>query len=133
MRNVFLAFVAVHAARDLSSGFDLQLFMFYFTAVRPLNHGNSPECRKHSLWDLSSGGRRVKHYCCIHNPACFYPVPSIDALGKLGVNNSFVPCQVGQRANPKRSWRLACTHLHPIKRSSLLLRSCCSPQQKFEK
>lgn len=55
---------------------------------------------------------------------------SIDALGKLNINSSFLPCQVGQRVKPKRSWQLTFIHLHPIKRNSQLLMSCYSLQRE---
>lgn len=128
--------MAVHATRDLSSGSNPWLLMFYFTAVGPLNHGNSLQRRKGNLGDLSFGGRRVKRcfqHGCSHNPPCLYPVLRTYALGKLDVNSSIVPHQVGQWVKPKGGWQAAFIHLHSIKRSSLILRSFCSHHERLKK
>lgn len=106
--------------------------LVYFTAAIPLNNRNIPEHRKDNLGDSSFSGRRIK--CCFQC-SCSQPPPpplilSIDALGKLNINSSFLPCQVGQRVKPKRSWQLTFIHLHPIKRNSQLLMSCYSLQRE---
>lgn len=96
--KVFSGFHGYSYHEKSPSGSGFKLFMFYFTAAIPLNHGNIPEHRKDNLRDSSFSGRRVKRCfqrSCSQNPALFSPILSIDALGKLNIINSFLPHQVG--------------------------------------
>lgn len=131
--KVFSGFHSYSYHEKSPSGSGFKLFMFYFTAAIPLNHGNIPERRKDNLRDSSFSGRRVKRCfqrSCSQNPALFSPILSIDALGKLNINNSFLPRQVGRRVKLKWSWHLTFIHLHPIKRNSRLLASRCPLQRE---